>query len=320
MEKDLQHSKSFEALKKEFDPKRLAEKAAREAAEDWSGAQQDLTAVGLNSPEMDLPKLSEITNQIESEYASFKIDYEIMRQIQKQDKKSKENGLALALSIYQTKNKNLDQYLFNYVAAYISDCMKPILADYNRRMHYAHVSLFISTAHKSIAFVIYDPQRYFKFYSDNTIVEHYLEANAQSDKKIRIIDLAISHSQLKSYIGFKVNVELKNEFENKKQQQRILSEASAKEAKKLYDMTFNTPLAKFKHTFMRKQFLDNIEHLKQKSSKYYSALEKYEAYQNQLANINKSLGEFSKQQDLFNHIRNDGKLINDELLVIYLAE
>lgn len=309
-------NESIEALKADLSTESLQKEAVREAEEKWQNRDTKLDVERLVAPEMQIRKLSKITSDIDYEYGIFRVTYKVKEEINK-------GGLPFALKAYQTRDFTNYDLLFEYVAAYISDKLTPVLNEINDKLiidgkAYSHVGLTVSRKNKTIALVIYDPKSYYSYYSDDPITQVYFKKNKAPEAKF--IDLSIKINKLRFSRTFRPLLDLQNDIKKKKQAEATVQQDKERIYKDLYKQAFDSPLATFQSIFMKKKFNERLNELKNNSEQYKQAIEKYHLYEKEIDEINSDLKEYAKKKSFYTVVKENAQVINNELLPLILAK
>lgn len=309
-ESHTSENESIEALKADLSTESLQKEAVREAEEKWQNRDTELDVERLVAPEMQIRKLSKIRSDIDYEYAIFTLAYKIKQEIE-------EKGLSFALKVYQRTDFSKYNLLFEYVAAYISDKLTPVLKEINDKLEingkaYSHVGLTISRKYQTIALVIYDPKVHYTYYSNNPINQNYLDKNKAPEAKF--LDLSIDYNALKFTRTFKPLYNLQKKAKQKKQEQETLRIKKEELYDDLYHQVFDSPLATFQSIFMKKKFNARLNKLKNNSEQYKQIVEKYHIYDKEIDEITKDLNEYAQKSSLYEAVKKDAEIINSQLL------
>ena len=309
-ESHTSENESIEALKADLSTESLQKEAVREAEEKWQNRDTKLDVERLVAPEMQIRKLCKIRSDIDYEYAIFTLTYKIKQEIE-------EKGLPFALKVYHRTDFSKYNLLFEYVAAYISDKLTPVLKEINDKLEingkaYSHVGLTISRKYQTIALVIYDPKGYYTYYSNNPINQNYLDKNKAPEAKF--LDLSIDYNALKFTRTFKPLYNLQKKVKQKKQEQDTLRIKKEELYDDLYHQAFDSPLATFQSIFMKKKFNARLNKLKNNSEQYKQIVEKYHIYDKEIDEITKDLNEYAQKSSLYEAVKKDAEIINTQLL------
>ena len=313
---------SFKEMKKKFGLDKLKQETTIRVSSN-NNERPDYNMKQITMPQVELQPSNKIGQTIVDEYNIFNAAYKNMCTIQSLEKNDPMAAILYALVIYQKTQP--DTYLFNYVASYLQEHTKDIFERFNNAFHYLHASLYVSTVNKTISLCILDKYLYCHFWSDvDPLVQKSIDNNASLDKQVKLLNLSIPRTELKSYIGFKSPVLLSEKKAKAEASIRTAKEKQQEIYQELYDELFNhrvkflgasINVSKFKHTFMHKKFERELHKLMQESQRYQKVLAEYTKAEDEIQQLNKYVLQY--QQELEN-VKNDAHIL-DNMLDIFLA-
>lgn len=259
-----QNSSTFNDLTTEFDPRKVTADIRERARQ--KVVEQNQSDEVLPMPDLPLPNKEEVEKQIKESYEQVRNDYGVIQEI-------KNGTLNDALAVYQ--HRELDQNQFNYIAAFIQDKLEPIFEEYNEKTNYLKFKVYISTATKSIALQIDDPNRYVAFWSSDPNVNQKLKNDADYKSRIKLLDLAIRSNSLRARFGAAVSKTISEEINQKKQDSEVNRQRIAQAYEDSYAKVLQSKMARFKKRFMPWQFDKDIAALRKQRSELSTAFDTY---------------------------------------------
>ena len=286
------------ALKNKFDVERIISDVGQEAAKQSLNIADEEKALLLNMPEVSIPSTKETIDTVNRELKILQRDAQAIEQI---------TTVEEAIRLYQSHD--LDQLAFNYVAGLIKEQLNDRLNIANSRLKLLRIYINASTQNRTISFVIADPYRYLRPYSN--IPQFQEPLKKMQDSQLKEIDMVITD----------INLGLTQKFEKKarntliKQVKSLQEQAEHQKVKynEHKDQVLNSPTTFMRRHFFSKKFEKQLSDLDKEKQAFMDTMLKGTIMANRADQMQKNVDQFnaSRQQ-----LMQDAQLIGSVLKIL----